>query len=159
MQRLFKMEEQGYIDKIKQLNAQMEIEKEVSAKIRDYFTAKNATLQKQADDVEIKKDNKLRELSSEKHKIEDDKAAAEQEIVIVRQKCEKEYMDKKRQEELDREEEEKERQKIRDKMAMEAAANYIQRRWAWFQDEGRALAKKRKKGGGKGKKKKKKWVH
>ena len=40
---------------------------------------------------------------------------------------------------------------------MELAAKYIQGRWAWFQVEGRALAKKRKKGGkGKGKKGKKK---
>ena len=133
----------------------MEIETEVSAKIREYFTAKNSQLTKEAENVEIKKDNKLRELSGDKHKIEDDKAEAEKEIVLVRQKCEKELIDKKKQEETDKEEEEKEKQKIRDKMAMEAAAKYIQGRWNWFQDEGRALAKKRKKGGGKGKKGKK----
>ena len=45
----------------------MDIETEVSAKIREYFTAKNAQLQKEADNVDVKKDNKLRELSSEKH--------------------------------------------------------------------------------------------
>lgn len=39
---------------------------------------------------------------------------------------------------------------------MDKAAKYIQARWAWFQVEGKLLAKKRKgkKGGKKGKKKK-----
>ena len=41
-------------------------------------------------------------------------------------------------------------------MSMEDAARYIQRRWQWFQTEGKFLAKKGKKGR-KGKKKKKKW--
>lgn len=39
---------------------------------------------------------------------------------------------------------------------MEKAAKYIQGRWAWYQVEGKLLAKKRKKGGKKGGKKKKK---
>ena len=39
---------------------------------------------------------------------------------------------------------------------MDDAARYIQRRWDWFQTEGKFLAKKGKKGR-KGKKKKKKW--
>ena len=46
-------------------------------------------------------------------------------------------------------------QKIKEKMSMEDAARYIQRRWDWFKTEGKALAKKGKKGR-KGKKKKKK---
>ena len=46
-------------------------------------------------------------------------------------------------------------QKRKEKMSMEDAARYIQRRWQWFQTEGRFLAKKSKKGR-KGKKKKKK---
>jgi len=45
--------------------------------------------------------------------------------------------------------------KVREKMSMEDAARYIQRRWTWFQTEGKFLAKKGKKGR-KGKKKKKK---
>jgi len=46
-------------------------------------------------------------------------------------------------------------QKIKEKMSMEDAARYIQRRWDWFKTEGKLLAKKGKKGR-KGKKKKKK---
>jgi len=45
--------------------------------------------------------------------------------------------------------------KVKERMSMEDAARYIQRRWDWFQKEGKFLAKKGKKGR-KGKKKKKK---
>ena len=62
---------------------------------------------------------------------------------------------KKREEEQDQDESAKEA-KVREKMSMEDAARYIQRRWVWFQTEGKFLAKKGKKGR-KGKKKKKKW--
>ena len=51
-------------------------------------------------------------------------------------------------------EEEQKQAKIKEKMAMDDAARYIQRRWDWFQTDGRLLAKKKK--GRKGKKKKKK---
>lgn len=40
-------------------------------------------------------------------------------------------------------------------MDMDAAAKYIQRKWNWYQTEGKLLAKKKK--GKKGGKKKKKW--
>jgi hypothetical protein len=39
-------------------------------------------------------------------------------------------------------------------MEMEDAARYIQRKWKWFQEEGRLLSKKKKKGKKGGKKKK-----
>ena len=46
--------------------------------------------------------------------------------------------------------------KVQEKLAMEDAARYVQRRWEWYQVEGKFLAKKSKKGRkGKGKKKKK----
>ena len=65
-------------------------------------------------------------------------------------------MVKKKQDDIDGEEEEKELAKIKQKEDMEKAAKYVQERWVWFQDEGRALAKKRKRGGKGGKKGKKK---
>ena len=48
-----------------------------------------------------------------------------------------------------------EQKKIQEKLDMEMAAKYIQKKWNWYQTEGKLLAKKRKKGKkGKGKKKK-----
>ena len=45
--------------------------------------------------------------------------------------------------------------KIKEKLDMNTAAAYVQKKWHWFQTEGKLLGKKRKgKGGKKGKKKK-----
>jgi len=63
--------------------------------------------------------------------------------------------ERKQREEKQAIEEEQKMAKIREKMSMDDAARYIQRRWQWFQTEGKFLAKKGKKGR-KGKKKKKK---
>ena len=62
--------------------------------------------------------------------------------------------ERKQREEKTAIEEEQKQAKIKEKMAMDDAARYIQRRWEWFQTDGRLLAKKKK--GRKGKKKKKK---
>ena len=64
--------------------------------------------------------------------------------------------DRKRRDEEQAAENEAKEQKIKERMSMDDAARYIQRRWDWFQTEGKFLAKKGKKGR-KGKKKKKKW--
>ena len=64
--------------------------------------------------------------------------------------------ERKRREEEQDAEAEQEKAKVQEKMSMDDAARYIQRRWVWFQTEGKFLAKKGKKGR-KGKKKKKKW--
>ena len=63
--------------------------------------------------------------------------------------------ERKRREEEQDAEAEQEKAKVQEKMSMDDAARYIQRRWTWFQTEGKFLAKKGKKGR-KGKKKKKK---
>ena len=62
---------------------------------------------------------------------------------------EKRKRDKEEQERLEKIEEQK-----RVKIEMEDAARYIQRKWVWFQEVGRFLAKKRKKKKGKKKSKK-----
>ena len=63
---------------------------------------------------------------------------------------------RKQREEREKEKEEEEIQKVKDKMSMEDAAKYIQRKWNWYQTVGKTLAKKKRGGKGKGKKKKKK---
>jgi hypothetical protein len=49
---------------------------------------------------------------------------------------------------------EKEQSKVQEKLDMESAARYVQKKWIWYQTEGKLLAKKKKKGKGKKKKKK-----
>ena len=60
----------------------------------------------------------------------------------------------KQYEERVREELEIEESKIREKMAMNDASRFIQRKWAWWKVIGKTWAKKKKKKGGKKKKKK-----
>ena len=71
-------------------------------------------------------------------------------------KCDEEGEVKKQQDAIDKENEAIELAKLKEKEEMDMAAKYIQRKWNWFQTEGKFLAKKRKgkKGGKKGKKKK-----
>lgn len=63
----------------------------------------------------------------------------------IKEKDQRNHEEKERQEELER--------KIHEKIDMEDAARYIQRKWKWYQEVGKFLAKKKKKGK-KGKKKK-----
>lgn len=55
---------------------------------------------------------------------------------------------------LESEKKQQENEKIKEKMSMEDAARFIQRKWNWFQTVGKFMAKKKK--GRKGKKGKKK---
>lgn len=63
--------------------------------------------------------------------------------------------DKKRREHDEQAKLEEEENKLKEKMSMEDAARFIQRKWTWFQTVGKFLAKKRKGKKKKGKKKKK----
>lgn len=80
---------------------------------------------------------------------------ASEEIAEIMERIKADTAERKQREEKQGIEEEQKNSKVREKMSMDDAARYIQRRWTWFQTEGRALAKKGKKGR-KGKKKKKK---
>ena len=62
--------------------------------------------------------------------------------------------ERKRREHDEESKKEEEEQKLKDKMSMDDAARFIQRKWTWFQTVGRFQAKKRKGKKKKGKKKK-----
>ena len=64
--------------------------------------------------------------------------------------------ERRKQEVLDEENAQEEQKRLQEKIDMEIASKYIQKKWNWYQTEGKLLAKKRKKGGKKGKGKKKK---
>ena len=64
----------------------------------------------------------------------------------MQEKSKRDHEEKDRQAELER--------KRQEKMDMEDAARYIQRKWKWYQEVGKFLAKKKKKGKKGGKKKK-----
>ena len=102
------------------------------------------------------KEQKAAALDQEREEIMNNKQAAKEDYERIMQKIAEDNEDRKRLEELDKKQENDEQAKIQKKIAMEDAARYVQRRWDWFQTEGKFLAKKGKKGRkGKGKKKKK----
>lgn len=99
------------------------------------------------------KDKRLDVLQKEIEDIEGTRQGDGEEIVKmqglieeeIKEKDQRNHEEKERQEELER--------KIHEKIDMEDAARYIQRKWKWYQEVGKFLAKKKKKGK-KGKKKK-----
>ena len=98
----------------------------------------------------------MTELLADKEVIIQKKEDAEKEIEKLQGLCEQEEEDRQRREIKVQESAAEEAAKLKEKRDMETAANYVQRKWNWFQTEGKHLAKKRKgkKGGKKGKKKK-----
>ena len=94
-------------------------------------------------------------IENERNEIKEKKTRANEEIQTIVEYIKEDTEDRKRRDEELAAENEAKEQKIKERMSMDDAARYIQRRWDWFQTEGKFLAKKGKKGR-KGKKKKKK---
>lgn len=136
------------------LEEQIKTENLVSDRIRKFLQQKADILAKKADDQDKLKDVKVEEITRDREEIYKRKAAEEDTIKEISQNIQGEVDEK-----ANRDREEKERldeleRKRQEKMDMEDAARYIQRKWKWYQEVGKHLAKKKK--GKKGGKKKKK---
>ena len=156
MKRLNSRKEYEIRNQIKELDEQLKVEKVVSEKIRHFIDKKRQIINDRADEREKLKDAKMTELQAVKDIIIQKKEDAEKETSELQQKCEEEEEDRQKRDIKDQENSALEKQKLKEKQDMETAALYVQRKWNWFQTEGKHLAKKRKgkKGGKKGKKKK-----
>ena len=153
-QRLYDQRESELEERIKVLEKQLKTENLVSERIRKYVGMKTDKLNGQADEQEKVKDKRVDALERDKDEINRKKDDDDKEIARMHTLIQQEVDDSnKRKKEEEERQEELERKK-REKMDMEDAARYIQRKWKWYQDVGKLLAKKRKKGK-KGKKKKK----
>ena len=155
-QRLYSRVETDKRNQIKQLQEKLEIENIVSERIKQFITKKRAIIEDKATERDVLKEKKLNELQKQNEDVKQAKAEADKQIEEMHKRCEEEEEDRKQRELKDEENAAIEKAKIQEKMDMDAAALYIQRKWNWFQIEGRALAKKNKKKGKKGGKKKKK---
>lgn len=135
------------------LQEQLDTENLVSERIRKFVQIKTETLTKKADQQDRTKDKRIDLLQKDIEEIEQTRQGDGEEIVKmqglieeeIKEKDQRNHEEKERQEELER--------KIHEKIDMEDAARYIQRKWKWYQEVGKFLAKKKKKGK-KGKKKK-----
>jgi len=137
------------------LKSVLATEEEVNNVVRSHLSERVQLLQGKSKEQESKCEEERVRIESERNEIKEKKTKASEEIAEIMEKIKADTAERKQREEKQGIDGDTKAAKIREKMSMDDAARYIQRRWVWFQTEGRFLAKKGKKGR-KGKKKKKK---
>ena len=140
---------------IDRLRSVLATEEEVNDVVRSHLGERVTLLQGKSKEQEQKCEEERTRIETDKNEIKDKKNKAIEEIAVIMEKIKADTAERKQREEKNSVEEGTKEAKVREKMSMNDAARYIQRRWIWFNKEGRLLAKKGKKGR-KGKKKKKK---
>ena len=153
--RLHKKKETELEKEIENLHSVLATEREVNDAVAKHLKERVVLLNEKYKAQEAKREAHSKEIDMQKQEIKDRKAKALEEMQEITDAITKDKEERRKREEENEEEEQKQEAKIREKMSMDDAARYIQRRWHWFQTEGKFLAKKGKKGR-KGKKKKKK---
>ena len=148
--------EQSKLKIIKQLKDQLEAEEQVSDAVKNHLVRRTNEINANAKERDAEKDDNVNKIREGENDFMLRKNAAEEECKDLMNKIEDDNQERKRIEDEEKKAEADDNAKEREKMAMDDAARYVQKRWEWYQTEGRFLAKKGKKGRkGKGKKKKK----
>ena len=142
-------------DKIQKLKENLDIEAKVSRKIQSFISTKKKEIESKYNALDSKRENCIKDITTEKEKVELQKEEANEEMNLQQKMVEELNEERRKQEIIDEENAAEERRHEQEKIDMDIAAKYIQKKWNWYQTEGKLLAKKRKKGG-KGKKGKKK---
>lgn len=152
--RLHKKEETALQKEIEKLSAVLSTETEVNKAVEVHLKERVTKLNSQYKSQETKKDDEVALIEAERHEIKNRCRDAKEEMARIVEKIKIDTEDRKKRDQESNAEEMAKGDKVKEKMNMEDAARYIQRRWDWFQKEGKFLAKKKKKGKGKKKKKK-----
>ena len=148
--------EQSKLKIINQLKAQLESEEQVSEAVKNHLVRRTNEINTSAKERDSEKDDKVNKIREGENDFMLRKNAAEEECKDLMNKIADDNEERKRIDDEENKQESDEKAKEREKMAMDDAARYVQKRWEWYQTEGKFLAKKGKKGRkGKGKKKKK----
>lgn len=134
---------------------QLKTEELVSEKIRKFVGGNTDALNQKTDEQEKIREKKVDNLDKEREDILKSKEEDDIEIERLGLLVEEEDEERRRREKEENDRLDEIERKKKEKMEMEDAARYIQRKWQWFQTEGKFLVKKRKKRGKKGGKKKK----
>lgn len=128
----------------------------MNSRIRRFVNGKTAVLNNLAEEQDKLKDNKNDLFEKEKEDINKKKEDDEKETTKMHQLIQQEIDERNKRDKEEQERVEEVERRKKEKLDMEDAARYIQRKWKWFQDVGKNWAKKRKGKKG-GKKKGKKW--
>ena len=152
--RLYKKVESQMQAQIDALTKQLDTESLVTKTIKDHLSKKQMQLVDLTKARESKKDKEGAELEAEKLRILGMRQAAQEEYEEIKRMIADDDEYRKHIAQMEAEKQAAEDEKVKEKMSMDDAARFIQRKWNWFQTVGKFLAKKKK--GRKGKKGKKK---
>lgn len=129
LQKKKETELQKEIDRLKDvLNTELQVNKAVEVHLKERVTLLNAKYKEQ----EAKREAETQRIDNERNEIKERKAKASEEISEIMEKIKADTAERKKREEENQAEEESKEAKIREKMSMDDAARYIQRRWVWF---------------------------
>jgi hypothetical protein len=139
---------------IENLKAQLRTEQLVTETIRNHLQKKQAELQQMTQARQKLTEQEGAVIDEEKKKIQEQREDATNEFERVKAFIADDDEYRANLAKLEAEKDAAEEEKVKEKMSMDEAARFIQRKWNWFQTVGKFLAKKKK--GRKGGKKKKK---
>lgn len=143
------------IEQIESMRKKLDTENLVTTTIKKHLATKVAELKDLSSKRDALREKEIADLELEKKKVTDKRLEAQQEYDKVKDDILNDDENRQRIALLEKQKQSKEDEKVKEKMSMDEAARFIQRKWNWFQTVGKFLAKKRKgKKGGKKKKKK-----
>ena len=132
MKRLQSMEQQTLRDKIQKLKDNLEIEGKVSKKIQSFIGAKKSQIITKYEALDQKRENCNKKIAEDKEDIELKKEEANEEMNEMQKKVEEQNEERRKQEILDEENAAEERRHLQEKIDMDIAAKYIQKKWNWY---------------------------
>ena len=139
---------------IENLKKQLETEALVSQTIRSHLAKKQAEVQAMTKARDQQRDKEGQQLDQQKLDIQNKTQDAQDEYEEIKKHIADDDEFRANLANIEAEKEAAEQEKVKEKMSMDEAARFTQRKWNWFQTVGKFLAKKKK--GRKGGKKKKK---
>lgn len=143
------------LEQIESMRKLLDTETLVTQTIRKHLLTKQAELKELSTKRDVLREKEVVELEGQKMTVTNKRQDAQTEYDELKSKVFQDDEERARNALLEQEKQSKDDEKVKEKMSMDEAARFIQRKWNWFQTVGKFMAKKRKgKKGGKKKKKK-----
>ena len=130
--RLHKKEETELQKEIDRLRQVLATEREVNVAVESHLKQRVQELNAKYKQQEAKREAEVARIENERNEIKEKKTRANEEIQTIVEYIKEDTEDRKRRDEELAAENEAKEQKIKERMSMDDAARYIQRRWDWF---------------------------
>jgi CHASE3 domain sensor protein len=109
----------------------------VSKKIQDFILNKKEHIDKVEKERNELRDEQLKQFIAEKENIDENRGLAEQDVSLYMEKIKKEEEERTKQDSVDQQNAAEEQAKIQEKLDMDKAARYVQKKWEWWQAVGK----------------------